>query len=354
MKLGIDVYSLCSQPWDAFEHLAYAQRIGVDVVHFSEPQFFESLEEGYLARVRDRAEELGLELEAGMGVICPTSIAFRRERGPAVAQLRQMLRVAHLLGSRILRVVAFSVRDRRGDLPFSAHIESTIQTCRAVRDLALELGVKIAIENHAGDLQGRELKALIEEAGPEYVGACIDTGNAFWAAESPFVTLEHLAPYVVASHIRDTAAWPHPQGAAMQWVAMGDGILDLEEWSRLFAERCPGIPYTLEIITGGAPSVVNCLEATFWETYPDTPAAEFVRFWQLVKEGQPFLGPMMVADRRAEMSPEVQSALVVQQRLDLERSVRYCRNVLRVGESGSPSTTSYHHSGLPTGYSKAM
>jgi sugar phosphate isomerase/epimerase len=335
VKLGIDAGSLGRQPWDAFEHLAYARGLGVDVVHFSEPRFFASLEDGYLGRVRDRAQEFGLELEAGMGVICPTSAAFRGERGPAVDQLRQMLRVAHLLGSRVLRVVAFSVRDRRGELPFSAHIEAAIETCRAVRDLALELGVKIAIENHAGDLQGRELKALIEEIGPEYVGACIDTGNAFRAAESPFVTLEHLAPYVAASHIRDTAAWEHPRGTAVQWVAMGDGILDLEEWSRLFAERCPGVPYTLEIITGGAPNVVNCLETAFWEIYPDAPAAEFVRFWQLVKQGQPSLRPMLTVDWRAEVPPEVQSALVVQQRLDLERSVRYCRDVLGIGEKAN-------------------
>ena len=87
----------------------------------------------------------------------------------------------------------------------------------------MDLGIKIAIENHSGDLQGWELRRLIEEAGPEYVGACIDTGNPLWVHEDPVVTLEHLAPYVATSHIRDSAVWPHPKGAAVQWVAMGDG-----------------------------------------------------------------------------------------------------------------------------------
>ena len=332
MKLGVDIYSLRSQPWDAFQHLEFGHRLGLDVLHFSEPVFFESLEESYLRRVKARADELGIEIEAGMGSICPTSTSFQGERG-AVEQLREMLHVADVVGSRTLRVVMGSQADRHTDLPLEAHIEATIGTCRAVRDLALELGITIAIENHAGDLQGRELVALIERAGPEYVGACIDTGNALWAVESPFVTLEHLAPYVVTSHIRDTAVWEHPQGAAVQWVAMGDGTIDFQEWTRLFRERCSGVSFTLEIITGGRPRVLPYLEPAFWTAYPDTPAAEFARFIRLVQEGQPFMGPMLIVEW-GDVPPEYEAALVVQQRLDLERSVRYCQRVLGIGERG--------------------
>ena len=35
----------------------------------------------------------------------------------------------------------------------------------------MDAGLKIAIENHAGDMQARELKMLIEEAGKDFVGA---------------------------------------------------------------------------------------------------------------------------------------------------------------------------------------
>lgn len=70
---------------------------------------------------------------------------------------------------------------------------------------------------------GSELKALVEAAGTEFVGVYIDSGNPLWVAESPFVTLDYVAPYVLMSHIRDTALWLHPRGAAAQWVAMDDG-----------------------------------------------------------------------------------------------------------------------------------
>ena len=335
MKLGVDIYSLRFQPWDAFEHLEYAHRLGLDVVHFSDLSPFESLEGGYLKGVEARADELGLEVEVGMMSICPTSTTFSAERGTAVEQLQEMLHVADALGSRILRCVLGSNADRHTELPLEAHIEATVETCRAVRDLALELGITLAIENHAGDLQGRELRALIEEAGPEYVGACIDSGNPLWVAESPFVTLEHLAPYVVTSHIRDAALWEHPRGAAVQWVAMGDGTIGIKEWARQFQEQCQDASFTLEIITGAPPRVLNYLEPEFWEAYPDTLAAEFTRFVKLVKEGHPFMGPMLTV-KWGDIPPEYQTALAVQQRLDLERSVRYCQEVLRIGESLSP------------------
>jgi sugar phosphate isomerase/epimerase len=299
-------------------------------VHFSDLNPFESLDEDYLRQVKARADELGLEIEVGMLSICPTATIFSDERGTAVEQLQEMLDIAEVLGSPVVRCVLGSHADRRGEVPFEAHVAATVETCRAVRDQAMDTGIKIAIENHAGDMQARELEALIEEAGPEYVGACIDTGNPLWVAESPFTTLEHLAPYVVTSHIRDTAVWKHPQGAAVQWVAMGDGNVGIEAWARLFQEQCSDSPFTLEIVTGWPSRVINYMEPEFWEMYPDTPAAEFVQFLQLVEKGQPFAGPMMTVGWEGEVPSEYQVALAVQQRLDLERSVRYCRKVLGI------------------------
>ena len=329
MKLGLDLFSLRRQGWDAFQHLDYAAQIGLDVLHFSDLEPFASLEDDYLRGVKAKADELGILLEVGMGSICPTSTTFKADRGSAVEQLRQMLHIAHLLGSPAVRCFLGSNADRRTELPLAAHIENTIATCRAVRDEAIDLGLKIAIENHAGDLQARELRQLIETAGPEYVGAVIDTGNPVWVAESPFVTLEQLAPYVVMAHIRDSVVSPHPLGAAVQWVAMGEGSIGIDRWAQQFQTLCPGVHFTLEIITSIPPRVLNYLEPEFWEIYPDTPASEFAHFLQLVQNGHPNLASVLTADW-ADPSPEYQAALVVQQRRQVEKSVRYCRAVLGV------------------------
>jgi sugar phosphate isomerase/epimerase len=333
MKLGIDVFSLRYQGWDAFQLLDYAQQQGLDVVHFSDLGPFERLDDGYLYEVKAEADRRSLALEAGMLSICPTASNFAEERGTAVEQLREMLHIAEILGSPIVRCVLGANADRTGELPLQAHIDATVATCRAVRDQALDLGIQIAIENHAGDMLGRELRGLIEQAGPEYVGACIDTGNPLWVGESPFVTLQHLAPYVLTSHVRDTAAWPHPSGAAVQWMAMGDGTVGIADWTAAFQKACPDVPYSLEIITGSPPRILSYLEPSYWEAYPDMPAAEFVEFLKLVHAGQPPAVPTLTA-RWEGNPPEYQAALRLQQRLDLDRSIRYCQEVLGIGERG--------------------
>lgn len=329
MLLGVDNFSIRFNGFDAFQTLDYAHQIGLDVVHFSDLAPFESTERAYLEEVRQHAAGLNLLIEVGMGSICPTSTTFSPARGSAVEQLTEMLNIAALFGSPAVRCFLGRNEDRRTPIPLSDHIDATLATCQAVRALALDLGVKIAIENHAGDLQGRELKELIERAGPDYVGAVIDTGNPLWVAESPFTTLEHLAPYVLMSHVRDSAVWPHPEGAVVQWVPMGEGTVGIDAWAKEYMARCPNTNFTLEVIATLAPRVVDFLAPNYWDVYPTTPAHEFVHFLRHVTKGRPYTQPLLTANW-GDLTPDIRTALATEQRRQLERSVRYCREIIGI------------------------
>jgi hypothetical protein len=209
-------------------------------------------------------------------------------------------------------------------------MEKTIQVLRAAKPHAMDTGVKIAIENHAGDMQAREVKALIEAAGKDFVGSCLDSGNPVWAIEDPLLTLETLGPYVVTTHIRDSAVFEHPRGAAVQWVALGDGSVDFRRFVDLYRNVCPNASMQLEIITGIPPEVVPYLEPDFWKAFPRTPAWEFARFLKLAKSGRPYAGPMVIAGW-GNKSPALAAAFKEQQRTDLERSFEYAKKVLGVG-----------------------
>jgi sugar phosphate isomerase/epimerase len=290
VKLGLDLYSVRSQGWTPIEHLDFAAKWGVKLVHFSEVRFLGGLEEDNLKQVRAHAEQLGIEVEIGMLSICPTSKMFNPSQGTAEEQITRMIAAARTVGSPIVRCVLGSSADRTGDIPLQTHIENTVKVLRNVRPRVLDAGLKIAIENHAGDMQAREVKSLIEAAGKDFVGSCLDSGNPVWTLEDPHLTLETLAPYVLTSHVRDSAVWDTPQGAAVSWTRMGEGSIGMEDYIREFAAKCPGKPLSLEVIVMG-PRFFNYRDPKFWDAYRTTPAWEFERFLALVEKGKPVPAP---------------------------------------------------------------
>jgi sugar phosphate isomerase/epimerase len=332
IKLGFDTYSLRAFRWKGLQLLDYAASQKLDTIQFSALGDYGGLDVANLQKVKDRAAQLNISLDSGMGCICETSKSFPKNGRPAREQLLEGLRVAHAVGAKAMRCYMGSSEDRLGPLPIEAHMETTIKAFRSVKSEAQDLGVKIAIENHSGDMQARETRTVIEESGKDFVGACLDTGNPIWCIEDPFLTLEILAPYAVTTHVRDSIVFETPHGAAGQWVAMGDGILDLPRFVAEFRKRCPQSTMQLEIITGRPPRPLNYLDADFWKAFPKLPAWEFARFVALAKTGRPFMGAMVVEDITGQKpAPVMEEALKEQQRIDLDRSFEYCRKTLNVG-----------------------
>jgi len=289
VRFGIDMYSLNAQNWTPFEQLDFAAKWKAKVVHFSEIRFLGTLEPENLRRVRARADELGLDLEIGMRSICPTSAMFDKAQGTAEEQLAKMIDAAKIVRSPIVRAVLGSSADRRGGI--DRHIDETIKVLKNSRSRARDAGIKVAIENHAGDMQARELKRLIEEAGPDVAGVCIDSGNPVWTIEDPHLTLDTLAPYVLTSHMRDSALWNTPEGAAVRWTRMGEGNMGMETYIRTYLEKCAGRAVSLEVIVTPQPRMFNYRNPAFWELYRGTPAWEFARFLALCDKGQPSVEP---------------------------------------------------------------
>lgn len=287
VKLGIDLFSLRAQTWTPFEALDYCAARKVQVVHFSEIRFIGNLEPEHLRKVRAHATNLGLEVEIGMRSICPTSTMFDPKQGTAEEQLVRMIDAADIVGSRIVRAVLGSAEDRVKPGPIEARIEDTVRVLKNVRSKAADKNIKIAIENHAGDMQARELKTLIEGAGADFVGVCLDSGNPLWTIEDPHLTLDVLHPYVLTSHLRDSAVWEVPQGAAVSWVEMGRGNVDINGYVAKYVELCPGRPLSLESIIFG-PRILPYRDAKFWEPYRTTPAWEFERFLEIAERGKPY------------------------------------------------------------------
>src|SRR4051794_18928466 len=317
VKLGIDLFSVRSQNWTPFQLLDYSAKQGAKVVHFSEIRFIGSLEPENLRAVRRYAEERGIEIEIGMKSICPTSKMFDAKAGTAEEQIGRMLDSANVAGSHIVRAVLGSSEDRRPG-PIEKHMESMVKVLRNVRSKAMDHNLKIAIENHAGDMQAHELKQVIEEAGKDFVGACLDSGNPCWTLEDPHVTLETLHPYVLTSHVRDSQVWRVPEGAAVSWVRMGEGNVGIEEYCKKYAELCPGRALSLESIVTN-PRIFAFNDPKFWEAYRDVPAWSFQRFLAIADRGKV---------RPNDPRPVSAEAAKQKEREDLEASIAFTKRVL--------------------------
>ena len=284
-RLGLDTYSLRAQNWDAFQQLDYCAARGVKVVHFSEPRLVGGFERAHLERVRAHADSRGLDIEIGMLSICPTSGIFDPSQGTVDEQLGRAIDAAVVCGSPLVRCVLGNTFDRRMPGGIERHIDQVLQVLRRMRSRVIDAGVKIALENHSGDMQARELKMLVETAGTDFVGVCIDSGNASWAIEDPHLTLDTLAPYVLTSHMRDSAVWNTPAGVVAQWTRMGEGNVDIARYIRTYLERCPGRAVSLELIMHRQ-RTFDYHDDEFWVAYRSTPAWEFARFLTRAERGE--------------------------------------------------------------------
>lgn len=330
IRLGFDSYSIRAFKWKAIQLLDYTASQKLDTIQLSSLDDYESLEPAYLQRVKDHAARLGISIDGGIGCICPTANQWSDRNGSPEEYILKGLRVAKAVGASSMRCFLGNSNDRTVNGPIEKHMEKTIAVFRSVRTRALDTGVRIALENHSGDMQAREVRTIIEESGKDAVGSCLDTGNPMQVMEDPQVTLEILAPYVVTTHIRDSAVFEHPRGAAYQWVALGDGSVDFKRFVARYRELCPNAAMQLEIITGRPPQVVPYFEAGHWKAFQNANAAEFARFVALAKSGHPFMGTMVIAGT-AKQPPHVEASLQEQQRTDLERSFEYAKKQLNVG-----------------------
>ena len=324
LLLGFDNFSIRALGWKAPRLIEYATKHQVDALLFSDLDVYESHDMGYLKEIRQEVKKQKIVLHAGTGGICPTSKSFKDKYGSAEEHLRLLIKVAEGVGSSVARCYLGSSKDRKTEGGIRVHMASTIETLKKVKQQALDAGVRIAVENHAGDLHSRELVELIEKAGPEFVGATIDTGNSTWTLEDPVETFRNLAPYAICSGIRDSMVWPSEKGVKVQWTAMGEGCVDMTTLFREWREQCPQTPVQIETISGFAREFPY-FEKKFWLAYSTIRADDYARFLALARKGNtlsPFSSPQGADKKKAQQ--EYQLA-------ELERSLSYCRKSLGMG-----------------------
>jgi sugar phosphate isomerase/epimerase len=319
LMIGIDHFAVRATGWKAAQHIEYAASLKLDTCFISELGVFESFEDGYLQGLKDQADKAGVKLYIGTSSVCGTSNTWKPTYGTPEETLALTIKAAKKLGSPVARCYLGNQKDRSSDGGIQKHIEETIKVIQANKSLAEGEGIKIAIENHAGDMQSHELKGLIEAAGKSYVGANIDPGNAVWAMEEPMAHLEVLGPLTICSSVRDSMAWEDENGAVIQWTAIGEGLVDFSAYAKRFAQLAPGVPLQVETISGFA-KPMSWKKDEFWTPFPGyRDTAAFKTWLDFTKKGK------AIPSFKAPDGPGKKDAEVAYQKGELERSTTWLR-----------------------------
>ena len=240
MKLGLHTYSLYlhgigqdwagfSLPWprqmDVWQLMDYTVELGLEGLHIDDGAF-DSLEKGYLERVRDAARERGLYLEYNFSL-------DSSDYDPTLQHtVEEGVEIARILGADVAKISMDLKRPRplaasRFHPAIMERLAVIAAEIRAAAPIAEKAGVRIAVENHA-DAFSEEVLWVVDEADHPFVGTCVDTVNGMHVTENPMTAIENLAPRAFTNHFRNDRIEFQPYGFKLTGASTGEGDIDMK------------------------------------------------------------------------------------------------------------------------------
>jgi sugar phosphate isomerase/epimerase len=133
---------------------------------------------------------------------------------------------AKAIGAEVMRVVGSSLMFRHE--PHGPQVKALVKMFKKAVKVAKDNGVKLAVENHI-DFTADEILQMLELVDSEYFGLNFDTGNFLRLLDDPIRGMEKLAPYVLATHVKDLM--PDKNARPTDWhffagVPVGKGLIN--------------------------------------------------------------------------------------------------------------------------------
>jgi len=243
LKVGIDSYCYHRyfgevydiQPkteirWTYEQFINRAKELGVDGVNL-ETCFLPSIEEDYILKLKKLLDKYKMERVLAWGH--PDGLEAGKSK-KAIDDLRRHFEPTKKIGTDILRIVGSSLKYR--DEPHEPQLKRLTKILKEVAEEAESYNLKLAYENHI-DYTSEEILELIEKVDSESLKVNLDTGNTLRMFEDPLEAARKLAPYTVATHIKDLSPIKYnkfydTRGTPKDWffwasVPVGDGIIDI-------------------------------------------------------------------------------------------------------------------------------
>jgi sugar phosphate isomerase/epimerase len=253
-KMGIATTSYMGvwRPKDTYDFLEHCHSLGAAGI--------QSAIHGDLPKIRARAEQLGMYIEAMVAM----------PDGEDTGAFEQSLKDAKEVGATALRSACLGARRYEtfhSLATWKQHVAESKQSIAAAVPLLERYKIPLGLENHK-DWTVDEIVKLFQEHSSEYFGSCVDFGNNIALLDQPMEVIEKLAPFAVCTHLKNMGVEPYEDGFLLSEVLLGDGYLDLPKAVSAIRQHRPEAHFSLEMITRD-PLKVPCLSDNYWITFPD-------------------------------------------------------------------------------------
>lgn len=211
------------------DFLKRAKELEVDGVSL-ESCFFPSTDPGWFKDLKAQLDDYGFDRVYAWGH--PDGLE-RGQNWEAYNEMVTMIPYARAIGADVMRVVGSSLMFRHE--PHGPQVQALVEMFKKAVKVAEDYQVKLAVENHI-DFTGDEILQMITDVDSEYFGLNFDTGNFLRLLDDPIASMEKLAPYVLATHVKDL--YPDKNARPTDWfffagVPVGKGLIDNQQLAQL-------------------------------------------------------------------------------------------------------------------------
>ncbi|TXL61081.1 sugar phosphate isomerase/epimerase [Cerasibacillus terrae] len=202
MRISVSMYSLNKivrkEKWSVIDFIEYANRISLDGVELLDIYWDDK--EKNIKEVKAALQRFNFPVSA-YDVTNNFAKPSYNDWAKEVAKIEDGIRVAHQLGTNIVRVFCGDLHD---ELTYEEGQERIVKGLQQAAVAAKSAQIYLAIENH-GLLAGKseQIKEIIAKVNSPYVKSTFDTGNFLLVHEDPLEAFEKLKKEIVHVHFKD-------------------------------------------------------------------------------------------------------------------------------------------------------
>jgi len=263
-----------------------------------------TLDPGELRAIRQRADELGMYMESGLGKVNPYANPEAPELramgdGDIVLGFRRMMEACAAIDCRELWVALANYKwmyrgrlayDRfRTDVDWADQLAASAKFMKRLAPIARDLGIHMNLETHE-EVTSFELVRLVEEVGPDVTGIVFDTSNVLQRLEHPVWAARRVAPYTRQTHCKDGLLSFGDGGLDYQHRPIGDGVIDYNQILPILAQANPELNLTIENPQAKEDAerpasviFIEVFDPEFIAGHPDVTVAEYAAFMQMAQ-----------------------------------------------------------------------